>query len=131
MNNRRFYLAIPFLLGLTLAVGAEPREDTKVEVTKEKLVGIWEPTKSELPKGSTLEFIKDGKVKLTLKADKEVVVLDGTYVIDGDSLKMAMLIDGKETKDTLKVIKLTGTELALKDDKNMVDEFKRVVPEKK
>ena len=55
-------------------------------------------------------------------------MLQGSYVIDGDSLKTVLVVEGKESKDTLKVIKLTATELAVKDEKDMVDEMKKVVP---
>ena len=50
MNNLRIYLAIPFLV-LTLAVGAQGRDDKKVEVTKEKLVGTWECDEGRVAQG--------------------------------------------------------------------------------
>ncbi len=131
MNTVRFYLVLPVVLGLTVALGAATREDKLGEVSKEKLVGVWEVTKGELPKGSTMEFTRDGKVKVVLKVDKEQVTITGTCVLDAENLKMVLAVDGKEIKDTWKVVKLSDTELALKDEKNMVEELKRVTPEKK
>jgi uncharacterized protein (TIGR03066 family) len=131
MRTMRFYLVVPFLLGLTVALGAEARDDKKVEVSKEKLVGVWEAVKGELPRTTTLEFTRDGKIKLALKSKMEMDTVAGTYVIEGDSLKMVLLIDGKEVKETFQVVKLSATELILKDDRNLVDELIRVSPEKK
>jgi uncharacterized protein (TIGR03066 family) len=131
MKTMRFSLVLPVVLGLTVALGATTREDKLGEVSKEKLVGVWEVTRGELPKGSTMEFTRDGKVKLVLKVDKEQVAVNGTYVLDATNLKMVLLVDGKEIKDKWKVVKLSDTELAWKDEKNMVEELKRVTPEKK
>jgi uncharacterized protein (TIGR03066 family) len=128
--NTRSGLMICALLGMT-AFGALAREDKKDPINKDKLVGVWEVTKSELPRGTLLEFTKEGKMSVSFKVDKELIKLDGTWSIEGARLKTVMLIDNKASTDLLEVVKLTDTELVLKDDKNMIDELKRKAPEKK
>ncbi len=139
MLTTRFPLAAAFLLGLTAgfctqtANGDDPK---KADISKDKLIGVWESVKEpvqkdDLPKGSTVEFAKDGKLHVEIKA-KDIIKIDGTYVLEGDMLKIVLTAEGKEPhKETLKVTKLTDTELVTKDEKNMVDEFKKVVPAKK
>ena len=96
------------------------------DLAKGKLVGVWESTKSEdLPKGSTVEFTKDGKLILEVKA-KETVKLEGKYAVEGNKVNITLVIEGKEQKETLVVTKLTDTDLVTKDEKDKIDEFKKV-----
>jgi uncharacterized protein (TIGR03066 family) len=129
MHRTRFTVGVAFVLALTVAFWAHNAsgKDAKADLAKGKLVGVWESTKSEdLPKGSTVEFTKDGKLALQVKA-KETVKLEGKYTIDGDKINISVLVEGKEEKDVLTVTKLTDTELVTKDSKNKIDEYKKVV----
>jgi uncharacterized protein (TIGR03066 family) len=129
MHCTRFTVAGAFVLALTVAFCADKTsgKDAKADLAKGKLVGVWEITKSEdLPKGSTVEFTKDGKLLLQVKA-AEVVKLDGKYTIEGDKINITVVVEGKEEKDILTVTKLTDTELVTTDSKNKIDEFKKQV----
>jgi uncharacterized protein (TIGR03066 family) len=121
MTAIRFAAAAALMFGLAAFAWAE-----KADTNKEKIVGTWEAVKGDLPKGSTVEFTKDSKLKLTVVVDKNKVVVDGTYTVDGDNLKLTMKgPDGKEQKETLVIQKLTATDLVTKDEKGKLDEFKR------
>src|SRR5260370_684748 len=75
----------------------------------EKLVGTWTVTKSEdAPPGALLEFSKDGKLKLTVTVEGKTISVQGTYKIEGDSIKVTMKgPDGKEKTETAKIKELT------------------------
>ena len=115
-------LAGCLVLGLT-AIGQA--DDKKEPTNKEKIVGIWEPTKGELPKGSTVEFTKDGKLKVVVKIEDKSITLEGTYTVDGDKVKTVLKDEGQERKEDLKIKTLNDKELVLVDDKGMAEEFKR------
>jgi uncharacterized protein (TIGR03066 family) len=102
-------------------------EPAKEASNKDKIVGTWEVTKSkDAPPGSTLEFTKDGKMKMTATVEGKPVTMEATYTVDGDKITNVMKTpDGKEAKETATITKLTDTELVTKDEKGKIDEFKR------
>lgn len=107
--------AVLLASALFAAVTARAAEPTN----KEKIVGTWElvktTEKNAPPVGSTVEFTKDGKAKLTVKADKPMT-LEATYSVDGDTLKILLKgPDGKEATDTMKITKLTDKELVTEE----------------
>src|SRR5262249_30273703 len=104
----------------SLVTGEEKKDDNKT-----LLVGVWELTKGEsLPPGSTLEFTKDGKLKLTVEPEKgKKITIDGTYEVKGDSILVTMKEGDKEHKETL-TIKLSKDELTTIDEKKKSDTFK-------
>jgi uncharacterized protein (TIGR03066 family) len=97
----------------------------------DRIVGAWEVTKagSYAPQGSTYEFGKDGKLKITITVDDKSTVTDWNYTITGDKLNLigqvsakAVLEDDKLTdadrvtvKEVLKIEKLTDGELVTVD----------------
>jgi uncharacterized protein (TIGR03066 family) len=110
------------LAGPSLA--AEKKEDAKTN--KDKLVGVWEVTKSEnAPPGATVEFTKDGKMIVTIKDGDKTVKVEGTYTIEKDAITSNLKIEDKEMKETVTITKLTDKELVVKDAKGKVDEFKK------
>jgi uncharacterized protein (TIGR03066 family) len=114
-------LAALLFVGLTLAQGADKKDDNKA-----KIVAVWEIVKGNAPKGSTVEFTKDGKIKINLEADGKKIALDGSYEVDGDSIKTTLKgPDGKEHKETLKIKKLTDKEMTTEDEKGKTDEYKK------
>jgi len=114
-------LAAFLFLGLTLAQGGDKKDDNKT-----KIVAVWEVVKGDTPKGSTVEFTKDGKIKVNIEADGKKISVDGSYELDGDSIKTTLKgPDGKEHKETLKIKKLTDKELTTEDEKGKTDEFKK------
>ena len=71
---------------------------------------------------------KDGKCKLAVptKPDEKPFTILGTWTVDGTDLKVTLTgPDGKEQKQTLKIVELTDTKLVTKDEKDMTDEFKK------
>src|SRR6266849_3201131 len=114
-------LAAFLLVGLTAAYGADKKDDNKM-----KIVGVWEVVKGDAPKGTTMEFTKDGKLKFTVEVEGKKITVEGTYEVDGESIKTAGKgPDGKEQKETIKIKKLTEKELVTEDEKGKTDEFKR------
>ena len=92
-----------------------------------KLLGKWEVTKtdSETPKGTIVEFMKDGKMKATVKNDGNELKLAGTYKLDGKKLNVKLKLDS-DTIEHDYTIKLVGT-----DGLELVDADKKVVTLKK
>jgi uncharacterized protein (TIGR03066 family) len=94
----------------------------------EKIIGKWEPAKAD-PKapGFTLEFTKDGKLKVSIAlpgADKPLMI-EGTYKVEGDKLTTTGKgPDGKEKTDTGTIKELTDSKLVIDKD-GKTDEFKR------
>jgi uncharacterized protein (TIGR03066 family) len=92
------------------------------------IIGVWEVTKSEdgTPPMTTLEFTKDGKLKVATKVGDQSLNIDGTYKLEGDKITVTIQSpEEKELTDTLTIIKLTDTELITKDQKGKTDEFKK------
>jgi uncharacterized protein (TIGR03066 family) len=119
-------LASLLVLGLTMAYGEDKKDDNKT-----KIVGVWEVVKSEASngpqKGATVECTKDGKFKLTFEENGSKTTIEGTYKVDGDSVKSeSKAPDGKEHKETLKIKELTDKKLVLEDEEGKQVEFKRV-----
>jgi uncharacterized protein (TIGR03066 family) len=98
-----------------------PPADTKAESShKEKIVGTWEFVKSteknSPPPGSTVEFTKDGKLKTSIQSGNQAITIEGTYSLDGDTLKI--VTEGPDRKDathTMKIIRLTDRELVTEE----------------
>ena len=97
---------------------------------KDKILGTWELVKAEaaegIPPGTTVEYTKDGKVIVAVKADGKDMKIEGTYAVEGDSLKTTMKgPGGKEKTDTDTITKVTDTQLELKDKDGKKTEFKK------
>ena|ERR1043165_4202071 len=120
MSLCRFVLAVVLVLGLTV-IGAAGTDTAK------KLVGKWEVTKSEdAPPGATVEFTKDGKMRLLFKVKDKDLKIEGTYKVKDNNVIATLTFNGKEKTDTGKITKLTETVLVIEDEKGKVDEYKRV-----
>jgi uncharacterized protein (TIGR03066 family) len=110
---------------LALAAFALLSFSARAEDKASKLVGKWEVTKGDVPAGSTAEFSKDGKLKVIIKREK-TITNEGTYKLDGDTLKVTSTDPGgKERNESFKIKKLTDKELIL-EDKGKDIEFKKV-----
>jgi uncharacterized protein (TIGR03066 family) len=108
-------------LALALLSSASVLADD-VKVDGDKLVGTWEAVKGSetLPLGSTLEFTKEGKLKLNIKG-AQPQQLEGTYKIDGAAIKIVLKVQGEEKGETLKVSKMSDTELVIVDEMKKKD----------
>jgi uncharacterized protein (TIGR03066 family) len=126
MKTMSLGLAALLVLGLTLAHGEDKKDDNKT-----KIVGVWEVVKNENPngpqKGATIECTKDGKFKFTFEQNGDKTTIEGTYTVDGDSVKSeSKAPDGTERNRTTKIKKLTDKELILEGEEGKQIEFKRV-----
>jgi uncharacterized protein (TIGR03066 family) len=114
--------ASALVLGLLGGVQAEEKKPDN----KTLIVGAWEITRSSpggTPVGWTMEFTKEGKVKLSGKAEGKEFTFEGTYTVDGDKITMALKVDPSKTeKGDARIKKLTDTELVIdtESDKSYV-----------
>jgi uncharacterized protein (TIGR03066 family) len=97
---------------------------------KEKILGTWELVKADSPDagppGTLVEFMKDGKLKVTATIGDKKIVVNGSYSLDGDTLKTKVTTpDGQESSDTDTIVKLTDKEMSLKNTKGNKTEFKK------
>ena len=85
---------------------------------KELIVGAWEIAYSDakdVPVGTQLEFTKDGKVNITVKADgKDVTVDAGGYKVEKDMVTLT----GKDgvKNDKGRICLLNKTSLVINDE---------------
>jgi uncharacterized protein (TIGR03066 family) len=110
------------VLGLALTARAEDKKEVDVK----KLLGAWVCTEGKNIEGATVEFLKDGKGKVTHKKDDKEVTEDFTYTIDGDSIKVKHKDpDGKDVTTAHKITTLTDKEMVGETDKGEVHKFKK------
>jgi len=111
------------VLGLALLFSTQTTaEEPKDKPAAEKLIGTWKLVKEAgqpVPPGLSLsvEFLKDEKLKLTIKFEKETKSIDGTWKLDGKKLTTVMKEEGKEKTETVEISKLDEKELIFKNEK--------------
>jgi uncharacterized protein (TIGR03066 family) len=113
MNALKLLAAVTVVCLIGTAARADEKDYPKL------IVGKWELTKVEeggLPKGTVIEFTKDGKVKVTAKKDDKDFDLEGTYKVDGDKLMVTIKTGDDEHKQTITILKLTDGELHTKNE---------------
>jgi uncharacterized protein (TIGR03066 family) len=102
--------------------------------TAKLLVGKWEAVKADegtLPVGTIVEFMADGKMKITPKVEAKEKTpspkpLDGSYLLEGDTFTYNLKTNDKDYTSKIKITKITETELeTLNADKKNVS-FKKV-----
>jgi uncharacterized protein (TIGR03066 family) len=123
----RCFVAILVATGMFAAVGSQNADDKKnSERTREKLIGVWELS-GDGKASATTEFTKDGKMKRTLRrGNDKPVVEEINYDVDGNNLHVIYTDkDGKESKETITIAKLTDKELVLEKSKGQVLKFTR------
>jgi uncharacterized protein (TIGR03066 family) len=120
MNLHRIVVALAVFLGLTFVL-------TAGSDTAKKLVGVWEITNNkEAPPGATVEFTRDGKMKVRAKVGEKELKIDGTYELKDDAIVSKLSVGGKTKTESNKIRKLTEKELVIVDEKGKVEEYKRV-----
>jgi uncharacterized protein (TIGR03066 family) len=121
MRLTRVAMATVVFFGLTLIGAAGTGDNAK------KIVGVWKVVKSDKgPKGGQIEFAKDGKLKVTFKAEDKEVTAEGTYKVKGDKLTVTITFMEKSSTNTATIKKLTEKELIVQGEKGNVTEFERV-----
>jgi uncharacterized protein (TIGR03066 family) len=97
-------VGVAFCLAGTSAAADEKKADnTKLAV------GKWDVTTTHEggpPKGGTVEFTKDGKIKVSSDQGGMNPAFDGTYKIDGAKLVLTFKIGGKDEAVDLTIDKL-------------------------
>jgi uncharacterized protein (TIGR03066 family) len=112
------------LCALTLEVRAEEKKADNAKL----LLGTWEVAKADkgtLPVGSTVEYLKDGKMKIKIKIDDNEQTLDGTYTVEGDKLTLMVTFNNDVKKTTHTIKKISETDLTTADDMGKSVEFKK------
>ena len=91
------------------------------------IVGKWEIVKTEggLPKGTQIEFSKDGKIKISGKRDDQDFTLEGTYKVDGDKFTVTAKQGDQERTQMITIKKLTKTELITENQEGKSSELAR------
>ena len=124
MKMFRIVLAAFVVAGLGSAAMAA---DEKADV-KKLIVGKWESVKADegtLPKGSTVEFTADGKLKVTAKKNDKDESFEGTYTVDGSSFTFKMTIEGQEFSQKITVKKISATEMDTENPEGKNVSFKK------
>ena len=119
-------LRLVAVLAVGCLVGAGARGDEK-DYAK-KIVGKWEVTKADentLPKGSIVEFTKDGKFTSREKLNDKDVTFEGTYKVTGDKFDLDLKMGDQSIKVTITITKLTDDEMHTKNEEGKVVEVKR------
>jgi uncharacterized protein (TIGR03066 family) len=126
MKALRFALVGCLFLGLTaVALGETKKKDDKEASNKEKLVGTWLAVKGDLPEGATVEFTKDGKLKMTAKVQDKTIAIEGKYEVTGNKIKATLKEGDKENTEMLTIKTLTDKVLIVVDSKGDVTELKK------
>ncbi len=114
--------AILGVMLMTLGTAAQAQDDNA-----KKLVGVWVVDKSsgDLPAGSTVEFTKDGKLKVAVKADGQELKFDGTFKVEKDKIMIKLMIDTQNLEESITIKKLTDEVLEIEDKDSKVDTFKK------
>jgi uncharacterized protein (TIGR03066 family) len=121
-------LRIPTVAVLVASLLSSLEADEKKSDNKTLIVGVWELTKADNggpPVGTVMEYSKDGKIRMTGKANGKELVANGTYVVEGNKFTGMLKTPDREEKGTVTIKKLTDTELVTEDDAGRVLEFKR------
>lgn len=93
------------------------RADDKPNYAK-LMIGKWEVSKADdgtVPKGTIIEFTKDGKLKGTVKQDDQEMKFEGTYKVDGDKFTVTVKLGDDEHTNMITITKIDAKEMATKD----------------
>ena len=108
-------------------LGNSVRAEDKDEREK-LLVGKWEVTKTEegrLPGGSSVEFTKDGKMKVAAKKDGREVKLEWTYKLVKDKVMFELGMGREKSSDKFPLTKLTDKEMAFEGREGRIVELRK------
>jgi uncharacterized protein (TIGR03066 family) len=76
---------------------AGAKDVAKADNFKNQILGMWSFTDENL-KGSTIEFLKDGRVKVIIKQADSTINLRGSYEIEGGKLTITTLNPNNKKK---------------------------------
>ena len=128
MRTKRIIAAVMLLFGLVCTARADDKDDKKADAVKAKLVGTWQVEKGMgLPAGSRLTFAKDGKLSIHVKREEKEEKVEGTYNVEGSSIKVTTKREEKERTQQIKISKVDDKELVLEGPKGETLTLKKVV----
>jgi uncharacterized protein (TIGR03066 family) len=118
------------LLGIGIILTGSVRAAPAPKSNQTMILGVWEVIKSDdgTPPMTTIEFTRDGKLKVKTKVGDQTLTMEGTYKLEGDKLTVTLMTPDekeKEVTDTVTITKLTDKDLITKDQKGKVDQFKK------
>lgn len=121
-------LALKISLGTFLVVCMWSGALVADKDNSKSIVGKWEVAKTDsetLPVGTTIEFTADGKVRVTTKAVNDNQI-EGSYVVEGETLTYHTRLNGKAKSQTLSIKKLEEKEINAGDKDNKVVSMRRL-----
>ncbi len=119
MATKRFVLTSAcFVVAACLAVAADNYA--------KKIIGKWDTRTQEQPVGATMEFFKNGKMRIRFGSGAGTVSYSGTYKIEDDKLSMTLNMGGQNKTDTSTIKKLSDRELHLQDASGNMNVYKRM-----
>jgi len=105
---------------LVLSAAAEEKKADNAKLA----LGTWEVTKTHEggpPKGGTVEFTKDGKIKVSGEVDGMKHSFDGTYKIEGKKMVLTFKIGDAEQSVELTIDKLDAKTFATTSSNGKVE----------
>src|SRR5262249_5643910 len=105
-------------------VAASAAADEKKGDSAKLIVGTWEVVSAHEggpPKGGTVEFTKDGKLKVAGEQDGMKQTFEGTYKVDGKKLALTFKIGDMERTVDLTIDKLDETTFATTSTQGRVE----------
>ncbi|HSQ55973.1 MAG TPA: hypothetical protein VLM40_09510 [Gemmata sp.] len=92
-----------------------------------KILGAWlvEKQTGDLPVGTVVEFMKEGKMSVTLKQEDKDMKLSGTYKLEKDKLTVVVVFGDDKHEENLTIKKLTDDALEVTDKDNKTETFKK------
>lgn len=117
------------LVLVCFGVSLEARCDDEETFSAAKFIGRWEVTKCEsgaVPEGTTVEFLTENKLKVTVTIGGQTTTFDGSYEVKEDKVTCAIeSATGQEVSDTDTIRTLNGQMIVLVDKDKKVTEFKK------
>jgi uncharacterized protein (TIGR03066 family) len=104
-------------------LGAAARAEDKKDNAK-LIQGKWEVTASHEggpPKGGTVEFTKDGKLKVSGEQNGMKMEFDGTYKVKDNEMVLTFKIGDNEQSVTIKIEKLDETTCVTSSENGKVE----------
>lgn len=123
MNILRIVVAAIVVTSLGTSINAADKDDNKTLI-----VGKWEVSKADdgtVPAGATIEFTKDGKMKMNAKKDGKEENREGTYTVEKEALTLIMKRDDGDRTVKITIKALSATELTVEGPDGKSVSFKK------
>lgn len=116
------------LSAVAILAGLSHAADSKL---KDQIVGKWEPAEQKDAKGSaTIEFTKDGKLSISVKAEMLNIDIKGVYkFLDDENVEVtieAPFGKGEKKSDKLKIKSIKDNEMTIVNAQGKEEKMKRV-----